>query len=266
LSGTTKFLGSCLLDGHSNNLALDNNSLLIIGHNSSLRLRNVKLDNIFSGKILCLDDTAQLILDNTQWVQSANYSFTRGSILFCNEVDLLGPYKFTYQSSITSTLSSFASVTLDRGLTFSYDPSSGNKQLINFTDSSAKIILCMSTLNAWNGIKLTKGSMVIDDVSSFVIGNNKAITIGNDASSDDFTVVIVHGSTLHVSGGTLIYKNINDASWNMAAKTTALCMVNATLQLDQTLNIGSGRLFLYPGATQTNAVGKTLIGITTCPA
>ncbi len=164
VAGTVKFLGSCLLDGRSNNVILGDSANIIIGHNTTLTLRNVELSGIELSKIRCLDNSGNLILDNVQWVQSDDYTFTQGSLLFVNKVECTGQHVFNFSPTRTSTISSGSTLYFDLETTFSYAPSVPNKGLLWMNDATSILYLNGCSLFATRtGLELSQGTMVIDN-------------------------------------------------------------------------------------------------------
>ncbi len=210
LSGTAKFTGNCVLDARGCSISLGSNASIVVGHNASLRLRNVDLNSVTSGRIQCLDNSAKLILDNMQWTQTGNYTFTQGSIEFDNQVHFVGPYTFVYASSLTSTidtesmwyLSDVINVTIGRtGGIFSREP-------LYFTDQTAKLKLenCTFTVTS-SGMSLLNGAVVIDrevyiDINSTSTSNG--LLVGNGNSANDPYIYLYPDAAINLASGYLV--------------------------------------------------------------
>lgn len=168
LAGTIKFLGSCLLDGRWNNVTFGQGANLIIGHNTTLTMRNMELDGIIGSNIRCLDDSASLILDNVRWVQSGDYTFSRGSILFVNKVDVVGQHVFNFSPTLTSTIETDSILYFDVGTTFSYSPQVPKRTLLFMEDTTSFLSLngC-SVVATRTGLQLSQGTMIIDNHVTF---------------------------------------------------------------------------------------------------
>lgn len=163
IAGTVKFLGSCLLDGGWNSVTLNTGAKMIVGHNATLTLRNMNIEGIIGSNLSCLDDTASLILDNVCWVQSGDYSFTRGALLFLNEVDITGQHVFNFSPSLQSTIENNSTLYFDIGTTFNYSPQVANKTLLSMGSTSFLSLNGCSVVATRTGLQLSQGTLIIDN-------------------------------------------------------------------------------------------------------
>ncbi len=116
-----RYHGNCLVDGNGNTIILGDNAQIIIEPNSRLILRNIQFDNVATSKIRCVDNSAQLVLDNVKLVLNGDYAFYAGSITFFNQVGIFGSYQFNHASSLTSTIMANSAVLICVGLHLSID-------------------------------------------------------------------------------------------------------------------------------------------------
>ena len=69
------------------------------------------------------------------------------------------------------------------------------------------------------------------------------------------------GAHLNLTNGELVYKNTDADSWKMLNVLSGLKLSNDTrLTLEQTLNLGVGRLLVEPTASLSRKNGSEIIG------
>jgi WD40 repeat protein len=265
------FKGVCTLNGGGNILDFDQTASLVVMPGASLTIEQAIIKGIAGNKIQCQDNAGVITLRNVRWIQEDDAYFDQGALVWQNEVIMEGDAEFTYSSSKTSTLLPKSNLRLDVGFTFSYDPGSPSKQLIEFVDATSKLILNGATLHATvTGMDLRKGKILVERDSflssekSFSADNaviDEGIVFGNNSSSDDCVTEILSGVTLHVKSGSIAYKNVNTASWSMLTDTSVLKMwPETTCNLYQMLNLGSGTVSFGNNSTLCRATGKKIIG------
>ncbi len=145
-SDTFVFKGACTIDGQGHILDI-NEGNLHVDNDATLYLRNVIIKNIWGQNISCTNNTGKIILQDVVWMQNNDYIFSAGSFEFKDAVWLSGDAVFAYQSSQTSIIDVYTKLVLDNGLTFSYDPDSGAKDLLDFTNNTSELLLDTSTLH-----------------------------------------------------------------------------------------------------------------------
>ncbi len=263
LSGTWTFSGSTSIDGNFNLLDLSNSGKIIIERGSSLILKNMTLYNVDSNDLFCMDNSGTVTFQNVKIYLSGDYTFSLGKLAFSNDVSILGNSKFTYNSSMQSIILSKSVLTLDSGITFSYDPANTRKDLISFQDKTACLQLNGATLHATlTGMQLTNGSLVVKYNSTLSSEKTESIdegiTFGNDLAEEDFYCEILKGSKLKIASGSLKHRSVSADAWIMENNVSCLELGNdCNLYLYQNLNITPGILtyenqggfFCVPGKT-----------------
>jgi hypothetical protein len=259
------FSGNSTLSGNTSSLYLQNGTINI-ERGSSLLIKNMTLHGVHDENLICLDNAATVTFQNVMIYLDSDYAFPVGHFVISNQVKILGDCKFIYQSPMESIILSKATLTLDSGITFSYDPFCMRKDLIAFEDAYSTLELDGATLYAtMAGMQLTTGSLVINN-NSYLAGEKNAlidegITFGNDNPQDDLYCQNLKGSTLEITSGSLKYRNILPTSWTMEKNQSAIIIdANCNLYLYEDLNIapgflhykGPGGFFCAPGKT-TNA-------------
>jgi len=271
--GPIVFEGECLVNGGSNTFDFTTDGLISIAQGSTLVVEDARIKGLSANKISCQDDDGLLILSDVDWYQDSVYSFSVGALQFENDVAMGGDTTFVYATSKTSTLLAKSELHLDVGFTFSYDPGIISKTLLEFENETSKLTLDGATLHATvTGMQLTKGqlrvtrdssicaeTLIVDDgeSSTFI---NECMTFGDGTAQNDLECDIYSGVTLNFTGGTLNYRNVSSASWQMHNVSSMLYMHDsAWLNLYESMNFGNGILVLGSGTRVGVAFGKTLV-------
>jgi len=270
LASQMTFNGDCTIQGNGNRLNLVSGGNIIVAPNSLLRFKNVIVTGMMGNNIRCNDDSSKITFDTVHGVLNGNYSFTTGSIMFMNSVDFRGPYVWGYQTNITSTIGQNSLLSFDLGLTLSYSPSNQNQNLFKFTAINSVLAFNKNTglYVGPGGMSLTTGNVIFNSNVSVVVdvavqSGNPGLTIGDNISNDDFTVDIAAGAVIDLEQGVMTYRNVQSSFWNMFTNSSILRLEAGTqLQLDQTLDLGNGRLQFSRNALLSIAPGKTIIGST----
>lgn len=247
LNNTWTFSGpNNMICGGDTVLSLGTGSI-VVERGSTLIFHRVTIDYLSGSNIFCLDDSASVVFNNCHLILSSDFTFSLGSLTLAGDVTLSGTVKFNYLSSQPSTIASFSNVTLDRNMTFSYDPLVNRSDLIQFTDETSILYLNGSTIVATSpGMTLTKGTMIVDRNADFFAENAATgFVFGSGDAVDDFTCDILPGSLLSLRGGSLYYNNVNASSWNMLHSSSFFSIEASTLlHLFQPLDLGRGQLDL----------------------
>ena len=264
--------GTCRIIGNGYTLSFVNGGSLVAYDNSDLTIyqSSLKISNEFS--LRCLTDTASIILRDSELILDRDFTFSKGSMLFNKNVMITGTNKFTYQSSMTSTVQKNSTLFFDRGITFSYDPGAMRTDLLCFEDASSILYLNNATLHATTtGMRLTKGTGIIEGVTSLEseIGYDAlnrrlsgGIYFGDQTVSGDFSLNFLSGSELDFSEGLFIFKNVDSESWSMSNVLSDIRMQpTTTFELHESLDIGSGRLFKSNQSALTKFPGKSFTGV-----
>ncbi|MCA9770672.1 hypothetical protein KC460_04865 [Candidatus Dependentiae bacterium] len=265
------FSGSSFIEGRHNVLTLGSEGKIIIGVDSDLTIKNLIVKGVDDGKIYCMDDTGVLRLKDAVWFLDNDITFSHGSFVVDSFWDLCGDGSFIYQSGKTSTIAARSILRLDEMITFSYDPDSQNKNLIEFIDDTSVLQLNGSTLHATvTGMTLLKGKLLVKKASSisseiqgFGSGDeaNEGITFGDSEQNNDFLCEIASGATLSLTAGTINYKNIVRDAWVANDFSSILDLKSGTrLNLYETLNFKPGFINVGVGAIIARSTGADLFG------
>lgn len=269
--GPIRFQGNCIFNANVSKITLGATAQIIIADNSTLTFQNAALSGVSEGKLIFESNTSKMIFDEVEWNQDANFSLTQGSFEVKNNFIMNGAYTFAYQSSQTSTIKSAGILTLDKNITFSYDPGIVNKNLIELEDASSFLVLKNATLHTTvTGMQLKKGNLLIKKNTTLesekqYLDNDAildgGICLGNDSSDDDIYCEIGGVETLNLSSGSLEYRNVNSSSWHMMGKNSNLYISpQAALKLYQNLTLDDGYASFCCGSQLLKTSGKELTG------
>jgi hypothetical protein len=212
LSSSVTCRGDCVIFGKGHSLILTDDAALIVESGGSLEIRDVLLLGVKNTNIRCVDDSASIILDTVEWVQSQDYQFNAGSFLFKDSVDLLGSATFIYASSQTSTLADYTQLYVTEGMHLCIGRADvGSVEPLYFQDSSSSIKFDNCTwIVSSSGMQLTKGSIIFDnnvDVDVQSTSSQNGLVFGNGILADDVTIICKSGARVNHIGGHITYNN-----------------------------------------------------------
>jgi len=212
LRGPISFSGACIVDGNGYTLDLNSNSISVAA-GASLLFRNIVLENISGTNLQCLDSAATISFDNAVCILNNNMTFTLGQLAVIGDCTMTGTGIFIYQTNLQSTIFPSATWYFDRGMTFSYYPTGGSNNRINFADSTAQLYLYETALFAKSaGLQLTKGTVSIDGQCPFyseATTSTGGIVFGDNLSSgNDVNLKIMPESIVDVRSGYVVYQNV----------------------------------------------------------
>ncbi|MFC1841523.1 hypothetical protein ACFLYA_00460 [Candidatus Dependentiae bacterium] len=210
-----RFSGESKINGKGNCLTLSPTSTMVIDSDSSLLFMDILIKDIRNVNIYCIDSTSTMSVQHVAWVQNGNYRFDQGHFEVIKDFHIIGDgYIFSYETDQESVIKSNAGLILDNNVTFSYAPSTSNRDLINLYDDTSEIILRGATLfSTTTGLRLTRGNLLVERKSSvFCDGTveGEAISFGDGQSSlNDLNVQCVGAANLEILGGYIAYNNVN---------------------------------------------------------
>ncbi|KKP23022.1 MAG: hypothetical protein SZ59_C0004G0097 [candidate division TM6 bacterium GW2011_GWF2_28_16] len=290
LNSTWTFSGSSILCGGDKIIFLNTDNCIRVLANSHLLIRDAVLYGLSGSNISCIDDSSVISLQNVKIILDNNFNFTSGALIFWDTVEFIGKNKtFNYQTNMTSTIKDNAIIVLGNTVTFSYAPSSGKNNLLEFEADDSTINLNGGTIyTAYTGLDLLKGRIVVDKNSNLIIesknwlyesvtstynnlddaityttydytyGISGYLNLGNDVQEYDFKVDILNGANLKIYSGILSCNNTLDSCICTNDSMSCLSfMAGSHFDVCHDLNIGSGQIVLYGGAglrTFNNAI------------
>lgn len=211
ISTTMTIIGNCMINGRGKRLYMEEGSQIIVGHNSSLSLRNLEFEGVRANNIRCMDETGKILLDNISLYMDDNYSFTVGNMEVWNNVDMLGTCTFFYDCMQTFSIAKNSIFKVGNGATFAVglNKNLAQDRIIYFEDSSAKMwVDNAGVIVGPSGIVLTRGSMMMSgrvnyDVRSTNTGNG--IIMGDGTPEGDIIAEFNPASYVTFSNGHVVY-------------------------------------------------------------
>lgn len=227
LNMSLTFLESSVFDGKNQVLDISpQNAKICIKPHGSVLFKNITIKGLSgtgietNNKIYLIDNTSTVSFENVTWIQSGDYIFNIGKFNIINGTFKLqvgsgaidNEAKFEYSSTVTSTIHANATMYLDRNMTFSYNCQWDD--MFALENASSVLYLNLANIDVadtanYAGLKLTKGTMVIDNRCEFRGGtsNTRAIKIGNGIETDDLTLEVMAGGMLDIITGYLKFNN-----------------------------------------------------------
>lgn len=171
---------SCKINARGKRITFnDSTSSFVVRPRSSILIENAELQNLSLSSIRCIDDSGTVTLSNCVVTLSQNFTFSRGSILFNNDVIFTGTNQFNYTSRVGSTISSLAMLMFDKFATFNYAPARANATLLAMADVSSQLYLNGCSLTSTStGLRLLTGTLILDNdvtLSSAAVFNANAL-------------------------------------------------------------------------------------------
>lgn len=291
LEDTWSFSGDSVLCGNSNILCSLCSDGIVLRPNSHLLIRDAVIYGLSGNKIRCLTDDSTITLQNVKCIFDEDFTFSRGALIFLDNVELLGNgKKFIYQTSMTSTIKDNSILALGNNFTFSYDSISGYSNLLKFEADDSYLFLNGGTLYAsYNALNLLNGALAVDRTSNIIIeerewihstitgtedfdgmtyttydytyGFSGGVSFGDNVSENDFKINLLSGAKLNINSGTLYYKNENVDSFNASSESSFLKINSGShLNLEQTLDVSDSKIVLARPSCLIKTAGKYLLG------
>lgn len=207
------FSGFCTIKGNGNTLDISSTNTFSLASGATLTLEDTTLKGLSGSKLACVDSTGKLVVKNSTFIQTGNYSYTKGLLEIRSEVMVTGGYVFTYASDQSLTIKSGAKFFFDSGSTFKYDPNGGSKTLLVMEDQSATIHFYESTLQATAlGLSVTKGTLIWEGscpvVSNATLSANGIIWGDGISTTNDVLIKVLPESGPVIQSGFVRYKNM----------------------------------------------------------
>jgi len=190
------FNGESVINGRGNVLTLAPTCTIIIDSDSSLMFKDITIQDVNGNNVHCTDASSTISFHDVAWIQDGDYTFTVGRFNVLKDFILIGDgHTFAYQTDQVSTVSTYGRLIVDNGMTFSYDPPIASRELIVLHDEMSQVILDGGTLHSTStGMRLTRGSLVIDRMSAFSSEGSvesEAISLGSDLTIQWFPAAVV---------------------------------------------------------------------------
>ncbi|KKP35318.1 MAG: hypothetical protein UR26_C0006G0002 [candidate division TM6 bacterium GW2011_GWF2_32_72] len=192
VSGNLKFSGNSAILGNGCSVELIGSGSLSVGINSSLLLENVTIKNVSGRDFSCEDSTSTVSLRNVDLIQVGDVIFDQGHFDVLGEFKISGGYVFAYQTDQISTITSNGEFILDYGSTFSYNPTTSNRDLLAMVDETSVLTLNGATLYSTStGLRLINGTLNIASRSYLIsegVVDADSISLGNDIAANNLHI------------------------------------------------------------------------------
>lgn len=227
LKSTITVSGDVIIDGNGNVLDLCDTGNIYIKDGSTLSLKDIYVKNLKESKVTCESDNCTIIVDNAFINLSDNCTFDKGSILFRNNVDIVGTYTFTYESSQTSTIDSGARLRITDDSKFIIGRHEiSQAEPIFFQDETSVLHMnnCYMYVTCC-GAHFTNGTLLCDnDVMMEIEGTttDKGLELGNGQPDDTMKVVLNAGTSVRNLGGIIVYNIGNPYGFVSNSRSTQL--------------------------------------------
>lgn len=211
LNRTYSFAGTTAICANNNEIHLNSSGAMTVQSDGLLTIENARIQDLSSTNLNCQNDGAKIIFNNSNLHLTQDYTFTKGALEFKGDINITGTKIFSFETNQASTIASGAHLKFDIGTTFSYAPSSENKQLISMTDATSVLSLNGCTLKSTaTGMQLTKGRLIVNYVNSIESDAtiaSEGITFGDETSENDLFIEISSGGRLRLESGHINYQN-----------------------------------------------------------
>ncbi len=173
------FTGENIVNGRGNCLTFTPTCTFIVGANSGVFFEDVRIEGFQNSKILMEDTTSTVTFNNVTIIQDEDYDFNTGHFEVVGSLKLEGNGKtFNYLSDRISVIKKTGALAIGPGLTFRYDPSVSNQNLITFENGDSQLILDSAILATSDvGIQLTGGRLVVKG-QSFLFNEGSSASEG----------------------------------------------------------------------------------------
>jgi hypothetical protein len=258
LTTTWTIQGLVTIDGNGNAFNLVNGGKLVIASGAHLTLRNMRVNLIGQGDIICVDNTSKVTLDDIHWVQNEDFTFYTGALEFKNSVIMSGQrHVFTYKSTQESFIDYDSTLELDYQFTFSYAPINSAETLLQCQDFSSRLSFNYATLYITSGLTVLKGKMIITgDSVIYALGNG--LTLGDQTSGNDTQLIFNGASRLTFEQGSFAYKNVKSDSLQLNSSNISF---NSTrFNAYENIDLGNGSISFGVNSIYAHVAGKSITG------
>ena len=213
LTDSITFKGNCKIIGDGWDMKLEENGYIIVESDTELHFSDVHIHGIKSYNFVMRDDSSRLVLEHSEWAQHEDYIFSKGSILFLNDVSVTGACVFHYDSKLTSTVEHYSTVIMTEGTSFKVGrkDSVDSREPLYFEDESSVLRLdSCSFIITGSGMCFTRGKIEVDRDVEFQIDGNTVDTglmLGCGIEAEDSILHLSSGACLRFRYGQLIYNN-----------------------------------------------------------
>lgn len=254
LKSCLTFQGDWVIDANGKTINLDTLGNIIVGSNSSLYIKNANITNAFAKKIKCLDNSGVVIFDQTSIYLGGDYTYDVGTFCIYNNFDIFGNAKFTYASSLTSTIHKRASFNVQKGTTLEVGRRFGwsSAEPLYFEDDSSTLSLDNCTFSVTpSGVGLTRGRVLLTRSVETNLQStqfNGGMTVGDGTETGDLEIEWSPGASLHLSKGRVMYNGYDPNLFIAKAKNSSLSVGDTfKLYMKRSMHVKNLVIYTSPG-------------------
>lgn len=194
-----RFKGESVLWARGHNIEFVDGGSLQVDASAWLTIVDTHFSNVGGSNIIIFGNDSSITLKNTELVLAQNFTFSTGGLIIGRDSIISGTNTFVYSTRVSSTIESGATLLLDKGITFSYDPKNGNRNLIQMEDQTAALYMNGSTLHSTHtGLYLSTGTLILDNHSTLTSeGRNTGEAL---QLSPDLTICVLSAATVDLFG------------------------------------------------------------------
>ena len=192
--------GTCTLNGRGHQLNFGEDGAIVVASGGACLLKNVTLNNLAEDVIRCEDDMATMSFADVVWTQTGNTWFSNGTMQIVGDLTMSGSAgtAFTYQSNMTSSIHEFATLSFDRGMTFSYG--SSHETGIWMIDDSSTLHFDGAYFGADEDVRFKNGTLMIDNLVTVSVAPGKTVYLVDGNSPEDLSFRFNQSSKLKFFG------------------------------------------------------------------
>lgn len=208
------FSGNSMINGKGWSLNLLSTATIALASNSTLIFKNIVINGMRVSRLFGSTTTSTFIFDDVTINLDSNYTFSTARFEVCNDLLITGSgFGIQYSTTGASFIGSSGRLIFDQGVTFSYVPSNGSRNLLTFVDSAAELFLRGGIFYTGSGgINLLKGKLSVDRDSYLLnagVSSAAGITLGDGvALMNNMRLNLLPAATLNLGQGFLVYKNV----------------------------------------------------------
>ena len=188
--------GSCTLDGQGHSITFVDDGRIGVNENSHCTLKNVTVKNIET-KLFDVSSNSFLFLDSVIWKQCDDFVCDSKEIHIVGDCVFQGYGKqFTLTPETYCAIHPLSSLFIDYNMTFNYNG------VVPFNifmdDETSNLYLNGSTLQVDADLRLTKGTMFLENTVTFSGAPGKTVYFGNSANgeNDDLNVELLSDANI----------------------------------------------------------------------
>lgn len=219
------FVSDTVIDGQGHDLILEEGDatgaqLIIDGEEGTcVTFRNINIKGVSDWdedvrSIVFGDaDSQKIVLENATINLVGDYSFDAGALDINDTVVITGPYTFNFLAAYDCTITRMATLCLDPGLTFKYDPSDRSKVHLVMEDATSNLFLntCNLETDEKRGVTFTNGHIIVDGRVVCTGGTKESkklgFAFGNGTYAQDVVIDLMPAASLEAVNGLITYKN-----------------------------------------------------------